>query len=157
MVLWLVRALARWGLKIHAPKQRRAMLTVSRGYTDWTVVDVIDDLDVCFASLTYEYYTATSSLPSEDDAFFLSEAPSAAHSGLFWGLSSDHLANVMRDAMIAAGVPGDFLPHSAHHAGMAYWRGMGEAEDDVMQRANMTARTYVMHYRQTICSNAASS
>lgn len=133
------------------------MPTVSRGYTDWTVVDVIDDHDVCFASLAHEYYNATSSQASEDDSFFLSEAPSAAHSGLFWGLSSDHLANIMRDTMIAAGVPADFLLHSTCHAGMAYWRGMGEVEDDVMQRANMTARTYVMHYCWTIHSNATSS
>jgi hypothetical protein len=82
--------------------------------------------------------------------------PNSAHQGKYWGLSSDRLANVMRDTMLVAGVPADFLPHSARHAGIAYQQGLlGMTDDEVMHRANMQAATYVRHYRRRIRSHAA--
>eukprot|EP01051_Picozoa_sp_SAG22_P014955 SAG22_NODE_1888_length_3374_cov_7.623511_3_plen_58_part_00 len=57
------------------------MPTTQRGYTDWIVVDVVDDAtDVpCFASLCREYYGLTAAFSSTDDAFFLVSRPNAAH------------------------------------------------------------------------------
>ena len=134
------------------------MPTTQRGYTDWISVDVVDDDDdaPCFATLCHEYYNLTSAFPSTDDAFFLVFRADTKHDGKFWGLSSDRLANVMRDAMLSSGVPADFLPHSARHAGIAYQRGLpGMTDDDVMHRANMQAATYVRHYRRRVRSHAA--
>ena len=65
-------------------------------------------------------------------------------------MSSDALANVMGRVMKAAGVPAEFLPHSARHAGLALRESSGLPDDEVMARANMSARTYVTHYRCTI-------
>ena len=144
--------------RFYAPKQRRTMPTTQRGYTDWIIVAVVaaDSGVPCFASLCGEYFQLTAALPSYDDAFFLGSYANAAHAGKFWGLSSDRLANVMRDTMRSAGVPPDFLPHSARHAGIAFQRGLpGMTDDDVMHRANMQAATYVRHYRRRVRSHAA--
>ena len=142
----------------YALKQRRSMPTTQWGYTDWISVDVVDDDATvpCFASMCYEYYGLTAAFPSLDDAFFLVSSPDRAHQGKFWGLSSDRLANIMRDAMRVAGVPADFLPHSARHAGIAYQRGLpGMTDDDVMHRAHMQAATHVRHYQRRVRSHAA--
>ena len=129
----------------------------SHGYTDWITVDVVDAAHAtvpCLATLLYEYYSLTQHLPNYDDSLFLTVDANAAHDGKHWGLSSDRLANVMRSAMQTAGVPDDFLPHSARHAGIACQRSQGVSDDDVMHRANMQAATYVRHYRRHIRSAA---
>ena len=61
----------------------------------------------------------------------------------------------MKDAMTAAGIPEDFLPHSARHAGLAHLKRSGMSDDEVMERANMSARTYVTYYRRKIRAHAA--
>jgi hypothetical protein len=120
-------------------------------------VDAVDDPVAipCFAALLHEYYTLSEHLPRFDDRLFLSSFADRAHEGKLWGLSSDRLAKLMKAAMIAAGIPAEFLPHSARHAGIAHWRGQGMTDDDVMHRANMHAATYVRHYRRRIRTNAA--
>jgi hypothetical protein len=65
------------------------------------------------------------------------------------------LAKLMKAAMLAAGIPAEFPPHSTWHAGIAHWRGQGMTDDDVMHHANMHAATYVRHYRRRIRTNAA--
>jgi hypothetical protein len=149
------RVLSAVSVRYYAPKQRRSMPTAARGYTDWVTVDVVDATHAvvpCLATLLYEYYSLTQHLPNYDDALLLTVDANAAHDGKHWGLSSDRLANVMRSAMTAAGVPADFLPHSARHAGIAFQRSQGMCDDDVMHRANMQAATYVRHYRRHIRS-----
>ena len=96
----------------------------ARGSTDWITVDAVDDPVAipCFAALLHEYYTLSEHLPRFDDRLFLSSFADRAHEGKLWGLSSDRLAKLMKAAMIAAGIPAEFLPHSARHAGIAHWR-----------------------------------
>eukprot|EP01050_Picozoa_sp_SAG11_P047169 SAG11_NODE_24553_length_371_cov_3.433824_1_plen_38_part_10 len=38
----------------------------------------------------------------------------------------------MKDAMRAAGIPEDFLPHSARHAGLAHLKRSGMSDGEVM-------------------------
>ena len=68
------------------------------------------------------------------------------------GIGPGALAKVMGRVMSRAGVPADFLPHSARHAGVNYRReqGLSESDDDIMELANMSARTYVAHYMRKI-------
>jgi hypothetical protein len=72
------------------------------------------------------------------------------YAGCHWGLSSQRLANIMKDAMTVAGIPPDFLPHSARHAGIAHQRRKEIYDDDVVHRANMSAHTYFVHYCRKI-------
>ena len=58
--------------------------------------------------------------------------------------------DVMGRVMGRAGVPADFLPHSARHAGVNYRREQGWTDEDIMEMANMSARTYVTHYMRRI-------
>eukprot|EP01050_Picozoa_sp_SAG11_P010436 SAG11_NODE_1043_length_6052_cov_7.005711_3_plen_217_part_00 len=69
---------------------------------------------------------------------------------MYWGLSSDRLAHVMDDAMVAAGIPAEFRPYSARHAGLAHMKELGHSDDEVMARANMSARTCVTYYRRKV-------
>ena len=52
--------------------------------------------------------------------------------------------------MSKAGVPANFLPHSARHAGVNYRREQGWTDEAIMEMANMSARTYVTHYMRKI-------
>eukprot|EP01048_Picozoa_sp_COSAG05_P017765 COSAG05_NODE_2480_length_3009_cov_3.316495_4_plen_107_part_01 len=76
------------------------------------------DKAVCFATLAAEYISLTEAMPIEDDAFILTEAPRADHGNKLWGLGADRLAKRMRAMMTLAGIPTDFLAHSARHAGI---------------------------------------
>ena len=144
--------LASVGFRFYRPKQRNTLPTRSHGYTDWVDVDVMDaaNASICLARLTKEYFDITAPLPRADDRLFLSESTSVAHERCHWGLSAERCAKVMGAAMKAAGIPADFLPHSARHAGQAYMKSRGLSDDEVMARANMSARTYVTHYRRRV-------
>jgi hypothetical protein len=136
----------------YRPKQRNSLPTRSHGYTDWIDIDVLDTADssICLARLTHEYVKLTEPFPRQDDKLFLSELTSAVHGNQFWGLSAQRCAKVMGHAMTESGIPADFLPHSARHAGQAYMKSKGFSDDETMDRANMSARTYVTHYRRRI-------
>ena len=137
--------------RYYRPKQRHHLPVSAKGFTDYTEIDVVpDDPGICLATLAHDYYTASAALPRDDDAFFLSERTDKRHNGKYWGLSSDRCAKHMAAAMTAAGIPSDFLPHSARAAGQAHLKSQGYSDDDVMARANMSARTYVQHYRRRI-------
>ena len=123
--------------------------------TEWTTVEVIEDKSICLAALLYEYVSVTAVLPRDDDRLFVSARIDKRHRGKFFGLGADRCAKVMGIAMRDAGVPADFLPHSARHAGQAYYKSTGLSDDDVMAIANMSARTYVLHYRRKIRRSAA--
>ena len=109
-----------------------------------------------------EYISLTESVPIEDDAFILSERATAKHGHSLWGLSSERLAKRMRHMMDLAGIPADFLAHSARHAGIHLRKGGADAlialgyqtkawcDEDVMTHARMSARTYVTHYLRSI-------
>ena len=56
----------------------------------------------------------------------------------------------MKTVMTAAGIPIDFKPHSARHAGMAAGKSQGISDDDLCARANMSAGTYKKHYSRQI-------
>ena len=58
--------------------------------------------------------------PIHGDAFILSERPDRKHDMRLWGLSSERLAKCMRVVMSSAGIPEDFMAHSARHAGIAF-------------------------------------
>ena len=63
---------------------------------------------------------------------------------------ADALAGVMKRMMHKSGVPEDFLPHSARHAGIALKKKQGWFDDEVMRCADMGQRTYVTHYMRQI-------
>ena len=92
----------------------------------------------------------SATLPRMDDRLFITERVKTRAIGKYWGLSSQRLAKIMKQAMEAAGIPDEFLPHSARHAGQAYLKSQCYSDDDVMARANMSARTYVTHYRRRV-------
>eukprot|EP01050_Picozoa_sp_SAG11_P000161 SAG11_NODE_3_length_39220_cov_67.005828_22_plen_266_part_00 len=140
-------------LRYCRPKQRNGLPVSAKGYTPWTTIDVIDDPSVCLATLLHEYYIATDALPRHDDALFITDVSKRfpdTGDVQFWGLSSDRLAHVMQDAMTAAGIPAEFCSHSARHAGLAHMKQLGHSDDEVMARANMSARTYVTYYRRKV-------
>jgi hypothetical protein len=68
----------------------------------------------------------------------------------------------MRAVMSAAGIPEDFMSHSARHAGIAFRKGGAATaialgyqtapwcDKDVMTHARMSAHTYVTHYLRNI-------
>eukprot|EP01050_Picozoa_sp_SAG11_P013618 SAG11_NODE_1603_length_4599_cov_12.027111_7_plen_101_part_00 len=93
-------------------------------------------------------------LPRHDDALFVTDIPKlfpgSGDVPMHWGLSSDRLAHLMDDAMVAARIPAEFRPHSARHAGLARMKELGHSDDEVMARANMSARTYVTYYRRKV-------
>jgi hypothetical protein len=94
-------------------------------------------------------------LPQQDDRLFVTSRPDKAHANKCWGLTADSLANVMKREMLAAGVPADFLPHSARHAGIAMKKKQGWSDEAIMGCANMGQRTYVTHYLRQIRRRAA--
>ena len=100
-------------------------------------------------------------MPIQDDAFILTERPNHKHDNKLWGLSSERLAKRMKHMMTLAGIPADFLAHSARHAGVnmrkdgATLMKLGYqtkpwCDQDVMQHARMSAKTYVTHYLRSI-------
>ena len=72
------------------------------------------------------------------------------HNGRTWAMKADSLGNAMQRVMLAAGVPEDFLAHSARAAGCAYRREQGWSDDEILQHANMSSQTYVRHYMRQI-------
>eukprot|EP01047_Picozoa_sp_COSAG01_P076061 COSAG01_NODE_13234_length_1616_cov_1.682268_2_plen_100_part_00 len=83
-------------------------------------------------------------------ALFVTSKPSKLHACKCWGISADALAGVMKRMMHKSGVPEDFLPHSARHAGIALKKKQGWSDEEVMRCANMGQRTYVTHYMRQI-------
>ena len=65
-------------------------------------------------------------------------------------LEAQGLDEAAINTILEHNIPPDFLPHSARHAGIAHQRREGMSDDDVMHHANMSARTYVVHYRRKI-------
>ena len=75
---------------------------------------------------------------------------------------SQRLAKSMKGVMTAAGVPDDFMSHSARHAGIALrkegasvlistgYQTKPWCDAEVMSLARMSARTYVTHYLRNI-------
>ena len=123
----------------------------AHGYTDWITIPVVaDEPATCFASRLYTYFRVTELMPQADDKLFVTFRPDKKHRGKCWGLSPDALANVMRRMMDKAGIPAEFLPHSARHAGLALRKSRGLPDHEVMARANMSQRTYVTHYARQI-------
>jgi hypothetical protein len=133
------------------PKQRNTMAARSHGYTDWITLDSVPaEPAVCLASRLYLYFRATELMPQADDLLFVTSRPDSKHAGKCWGLGADALANVMGRMMKKAGIPDEFLPHSARHAGLALRKSQGMSDNDVMSRANMGQRTYTLHYARQI-------
>ena len=58
-------------------------------------------------------------------ALFVTCRGDKKHNGRTWAMKADSLGNVMQRIMLAAGVPEDFLAHSARAAGCAYRREQG--------------------------------
>lgn len=142
-------------VRFYRPKQRNHLPVSSRGYTDWITIEVVPEADVlCFASLLDEYFSVSAALPRMDDSLFITKRVKTRTVGKYWGFSADRLAKIMKYAMQNAGIPDEFLPHSARHAGQAYLKGKGYSDDDVMSRANMSARTYLTHYRRRVRRSA---
>ena len=140
-------------IRYFGPKQRHSMAVRSHGYTDWITVDsVADDPAVCLACLLYWYVRASEMLPAGliGDATFVSNTARKDRGNKFYNLTPDALAAIMKRNMKAAGVPEDFLPHSARAAGMAFHKKGGYTEDMVLARANLSSRTYKLHYERQI-------
>ena len=109
-----------------------------------------------------DYISLAESFPIHGDAFILSERLDRIHNMRLWGLSSERLAKCMRAVMSAAGIPEDFVAHSARHAGIAFRKGGAATaialgyqtapwcDEAVMAHARMSAHTYVTHYLRTI-------
>eukprot|EP01047_Picozoa_sp_COSAG01_P111751 COSAG01_NODE_40516_length_462_cov_5.840220_1_plen_78_part_01 len=74
----------------------------------------------------------------------------SAAKGGHYNVRSSTLAGKMKTVMEAAGIPLDFKPHSARHAGMAAGKSQGISDDDLCARANMSAGTYKKHYSRQI-------
>jgi hypothetical protein len=139
-------------IRFFGPKQRHTMEVRQHGYTDWVTVDSVSaDAGICFASLLYWYVRATERLPRglSGDGLFISQVASAAKGG-HYNVRSSTLAGKMKTVMEAAGIPLDFKPHSARHAGMAAGKSQGISDDDLCARANMSAGTYKKHYSRQI-------
>ena len=146
-------------VRFYRPKERHTLPVGQRGFTPWIHVPVISDSKVCLATHLHKYVSATAELPREDSALFVSLRTSVQHGRQFYALSAERLAKLMKMLMAAAGVPSDFLPHSARHAGIAFRRSgagdlavnMGYQTDQwddqrLMQHARMSCHTYVTHY-----------
>ena len=57
----------------------------------------------------------------------------------------------MARVMEKAGVPPEFRPHSARHAGMAHGKNALKMTDDqVMARSNVSGPTYRLHYSRQV-------
>ena len=109
----------------------------------------------CFATMLSDYLDDTDALPRPDDRLFVSARcykPGGAQNKPpgYRGIGTEALAKVMGRIMTRANVPADFLPHSARHAGINYRRKQGWTDEDIMSHANMSARTYVLHYIRNI-------
>ena len=150
-------------LRYFGPKQRHSMPTRSHGYTDWFTVDAVPGApDICFASLLFNlfvsllvqlyYVRASELLPAwmHDDALFCSQNKHKTHGSQHFGLQSSSLATLMGKMMEAAGIPADFLPHSARAAGMAAGKKKGMADEDVCVRSNVSRPTYKKFYERQI-------
>jgi hypothetical protein len=139
-------------VRYFGPKQRHTMETRQHGYTDWITVDSVSDKPaVCWASALYWYVRASELMPQADDCLFVtSSGRKDKAGGRRTGLKSDSLANVMSRVMEKAGIPGEFRPHSARHAGMALGKSRGMSDDEVMARSNVSRPTYTTHYARQI-------
>ena len=149
-------------IRFYRPKERNSMPTNSRGYTRWVTIPAISDKSVCFCTLLREYVTCTGLLPRDGDALFVTERADRKHNGRVWALSSERLAKRMRSVMSLAGVPEDFMSHSGRHAGIALRKAGADTlisrgyqtapwcDEQVMNLARMSARTYVTHYLRSI-------
>eukprot|EP01047_Picozoa_sp_COSAG01_P035764 COSAG01_NODE_2761_length_7116_cov_27.151489_12_plen_165_part_00 len=149
-------------VRFYRPKERNSMPVNSKGYTRWITIPVISDKLVCFATLAADYISLTEAQPISDDAFILCERPLSKYGNRLGGLSSERLAKCMRAVMSAAGIPEDFMSHSARHAGIAFRKGGAATaialgyqtapwcDKDVMTHARMSAHTYVTHYLRNI-------
>ena len=152
------------GVRFRNPKQRGTLPVNAGGYTSWIDVAVVDPPATaaeatapvpCFASMLCDYIDTTEHLPRPDDRLFISSrcykpgGPPNKPPG-YRGIGPEALAKVMGRVMGRAGVPADFLPHSARHAGVNYRREQGWTDEDIMEMANMSARTYVTHYMRKI-------
>jgi hypothetical protein len=139
-------------VRFYGPKQRHTLAVHQHGYTDWITVDAIADPAVCFASLLYWYVRATEALPAGiyDDALFLSLSMRQDRNNQYFGLRPASLAGQMKGLMAVAGIPLDFKPHSARHAGMAAGKAQGWSDEDLCARANMSMGTYKAHYAQQV-------
>jgi integrase len=87
-----------------------------------------------------------------DDCLFLTTSGRKDKAGgKCTGLHAESLANVMARVMEKAGVPPEFRPHSARHAGMAHGKNALKMTDDqVMARSNVSGPTYRLHYSRQV-------
>ena len=141
-------------IRYYGPKQRHSMAVRSHGYTDWITVDAVEDQQICFASNLYWYFRASEVMFSaagvEGDKLFCSATTDKRHGDKYWQLSSTSLANRMKAAMEAAGIPLEFKSHSARHAGIAAGKKAGMTDDELMARSNMSAPTYIKYYSRQV-------
>ena len=86
----------------------------------------------------------------EGDKLFCSATTDKRHGDKYWQLSSTSLANRMKAAMEAAGIPLEFKSHSARHAGIAAGKKAGMTDDELMARSNMSAPTYIKYYSRQV-------
>ena len=152
-------------VRFYRPKERHSLPVGQNGFTRWVTIPAISDPRVCLATYLHRYTQATVSLPREDEALFISERKSAARGRKHFALTAQRLAKLMGATMAAAGVPGDFLPHSARHAGIAFRRSDAGSlavslgyqsgvwdDQQLMAHARMNTHTYVTHYLRQIRS-----
>ena len=141
-------------IRYYGPKQRHSMAVRSHGYTDWITVDAVEDQQICFASNLYWYFRASEMMFSasgvEGDKLFCSSTTDKRHGNKYWQLSSTSLANRMKAAMAAAGIPLEFKSHSARHAGIAAGKKAGMTDEELMARSNMSAPTYIKFYSRQV-------
>jgi len=158
----LTRVLTGVSLRFYRLKERNSMPVSSKGYSRWVTIPVVPDKLICFATLLHAYVLFTAALPCEDDGLFLSAKTDKRHNYRLFSLSSQRLAKSMKGVMTAAGVPDDFMSHSARHAGIALrkegasvlistgYQTKPWCDAEVMSLARMSARTYVTHYLRNI-------
>jgi hypothetical protein len=140
-------------VRYFGPKQRNSMEVRSHGYTDWITVDsVVGRPGVCWASTLYWYVRVSEMMGLADDCLFLTTSGRKDKAGgKCTGLHAESLANVMARVMEKAGVPPEFRPHSARHAGMAHGKNALKMTDDqVMARSNVSGPTYRLHYSRQV-------
>ena len=120
--------------------------------TFWILYRNICSVSLCLACLLHWYVRASEMFPAglTGDATFVSNTARTDRGNKFYNLTPDALAAIMKRNMKEAGVPEDFLPHSARAAGMAFHKKGGYTEDMVLARANMSSRTYKLHYERQI-------
>ena len=124
----------------------------SHGFTDWVTIDSVADAAVCVATRLYWYVRASELLPKglQGDRLFVSATTRVDKGPGHYDMRSASLASAMAKVMKAAGVPLDFRPHSARHAGMADGKKRKMTDDEVCVRSNMSRPTYVKYYARQI-------